>query len=67
MFAGQPYRCGVTRFSNESEVLCASQPDSMKGAGCNTTGYPHSVQAACDPPCAPGYGLLYDHCKGCTP
>ena len=80
IFAGQAYHCAVTRFPADSTVPCNATPFALLGPGCAGTpggmhqshGAPTAFQfdpdmAVCEPSCPAGQGLLWDHCKGCTP
>lgn len=57
VFAGQPWRCAITRFPDDEQVpACGSQHDDC------TTRYPAPSVPICDG-CDPGRTLHYDHCK----
>lgn len=67
VFAGQPFQCATTKFPDDKVFPCN---DTKPGghapvgpAGCQTT--PYVLPTV--PTSAPGMGLLWDHCKGCTP
>lgn len=68
VFAGQPFHCAATRFPQDAVFPCnETKPGADHPVG------PAGCQAApllplpTEPPSAPGMGLLWDHCKGCTP
>jgi hypothetical protein len=54
VFAGQPFRCAVTRFAGEPLLPCAGGNPSMPGCTPGT--------APCAG-CPPGASVAYDHCK----
>jgi hypothetical protein len=57
VFAGQPWRCAVTRFTADAQVpICQSQHND-----CNTV-HPAPSVPFCDG-CDNGLTLIYDHCK----
>ena len=67
VFAGQPFHCAATRFPLDGVFPCnETKPGAhapVGPAGCQAGAHPlPSV-----PPSPPGFGLLWDHCKGCTP
>ena len=66
IWAGNVFRCYVTRFAGDALVPCASV-----GAGVSTAGCPDvdANQAPCDPSvrsCPSGYGLPVSKCQGCA-
>ena len=67
VFAGQPFHCAATRFSLDAVFPCnETKPGAhtpVGPAGCQTTPFPLPTV----PRSPPGVGLLWDHCKGCTP
>jgi hypothetical protein len=67
VFAGQPYHCAVTRFSLDATFPCnETRPGGhspVGPAGCQTSPF----ELPSEPASPPGEGLLWDHCKGCTP
>ena len=67
VFAGQPFHCAVTRFALDGVFPCnATKPGAdhpVGPAGCQTEPFPLPTE----PPSPSGLGLLWDHCKGCTP
>ena len=56
------YHCAVTRFRQDTPAPCADPSKYITGAGCAPPG-----NATCEPACPAKEGLLWDHCKGCTP
>lgn len=66
VFAGQPFHCAVTRFPSDGVFPCNETSPKMHGpvgpAGCQAT-----PPLPSEPASPPGRGLLWDHCKGCTP
>ena len=67
VFAGQPYHCAVTRFPLDKTFPCNETKPAGHGpvgpAGCQVD--PFVLPTV---PASPsGEGLLWDHCKGCTP
>ena len=64
IWAGNAYRCYVTRFAGDALVPCDGLGQ-MSVAGCKNV---DPKQAPCDPSvqsCPPGYGLPVSKCQGC--
>ena len=67
VFAGQPFHCAATRFPLDQTFPCNETQPGWHGpvgpAGCQTD----PLVLPSEPASPPGEGLLWDHCKGCTP
>ena len=65
VFAGNAYRCAITRQEGDGLVACDTPQLLSLGTvlvGCTLV---DPRQAPCDPPCPPGYGLPPNKCMGC--
>ena len=65
IWAGNVYRCYVTRFANDAIVPCTSMAHGVSTAGCTNV---DPNQAPCDPAvraCPAGFGMHPSKCQGC--